>query len=68
MTIVRNVVTDMGTVTRLFGRLVSIFVLDFESKFQATSLLYSKMLEMLHYAMVSNLLSLPGFPDLYVNY
>jgi hypothetical protein len=61
----RNVIMDMGTVTRLFGRLVNSFVMDFEAKFQPTVLLYTKMLEMLQYAIASNLMSLPVVPDLY---
>ncbi len=68
-----NVITDMGTVTRLFGRLVSHMVMDFDNTFQAATLLYTKMLEMLHYTnvtmiqynnSVSNLMPLPVVPDL----
>ena len=64
MTATRNVIMDMGTVTRLFGRLVNNFVIDFEARFQPTVLLYTKMLEMLQYAVASNMMSLPVVPDL----
>lgn len=56
----------MGTVARLFGRLVNIFVLEFDARFQNTSFVYLRMLEMIQYAVASNLLTLPVVPDLYV--